>query len=50
MLPVASEHYGQQEYQLLLLDRILVALKAAVDRNVNSHCRQGFGSSESYGY
>ena len=27
---------------------ILVALKAMVDRNVTSHCRQDFGSSESY--
>ena len=25
---------------------ILVALKATVDRNVNSHCWQDFGSSE----
>ena len=27
---------------------ILIALKATVDSNVNSHCRQDFGSSESY--
>ena len=29
--------------------RILVALKATVDRNVNSHCWQDSSSSESYG-
>ena len=28
--------------------RILVALKATVDRNVNPHCCQDFGSSETY--
>ena len=28
----------------------LVALKATVDKNVNCHCWQDFGSSESYGY
>ena len=28
------------------IDRILAALKAAVDRNVNSYCWQEFGSSE----
>ena len=27
---------------------ILVALKATVKRNVNSHCSQNFGSSNSY--
>ena len=33
----------------LTVDRILVVLKAAVDRNVNSQCLQNFGSFESYG-
>ena len=57
------EIYGQQEFQLPLLTwllyllklksastvgRILVALKATSNRNVNSHCWQEFGSSENY--
>ena len=33
----------------LTVGRLLVALNATVDRNVNSNIRQDFGSSESYG-
>ena len=33
-----------------MLSRLFVALKATVDRNVNSHYWQDSGSSESYGY
>ena len=34
----------------LNVDRTSVALKAKFDRNIDSHCGQDFGSSESYGY
>ena len=34
----------------LKVDRILEALKATVNKNVNSHCGQNSGSSENYGW
>ena len=38
------------EIPILMVDRILVVLKATVDRNVNSQSWQDFGSSGSYVY
>ena len=32
------------------VDRVLAALKTTVDKNVNSHCWQDFGSSKNYVY
>ena len=45
---VAEPQVMEKRTSALKVAGILVALKATVNRNVNSHCSQNFGSSESY--
>ena len=47
---VALKATGTSALKTPTMDRILVALKAIVDKNVNSHCWQYSSSSERYGY